>query len=257
MLQTLVKLLFLTAVLAAGAVGVYLYYDQVSTSHKVRRLEAEKKQLEEIVSRLTGERRVAEMLVVDQQVVDGVKVSTLVFVEYGRDGQPLPPRTVVVHGETAHVDAMVIKFDDELVKQGDPLRGVSIALFTRIYGDATPPEQAMPIDPPGEIPAIYRGADPRVTEFEMQLWRDFWTLAYDESARKARGVRALVGQGIWEPVRPEVVYTLTLENDGGLSIRREPVRAVFREALRRGHLNTAVTGQPGGGGASPAGGAPR
>lgn len=247
MVQAVVRLVFLTCVVAGGAVGVWLYYTQVSSSYRIRQLEEEKRQLEEVIGRLTGERRVAEMLVVDQQVVDGLKVSTLVFVEHGRDGMPLPPKTVVVHGETAHVDAMVIKFDDELVKQGDPLRGVSIALFKRIYGDATPPEQGVPIDPPGAIPAIYRGADPKVSEFELALWRDFWELAYDESARKARGVRALVGQSIWEPMRPDVVYTLTLENDGGLSIRREPVRGVFREALRLGGQRPASAGGAGGG----------
>lgn len=232
MVKGTIKLGFLTAVVLAGTVGVWTYYTQVSSSYRIAKLEEEKRILEEVVGRLGGERRVAEILVTDQEMVGGVKTSTLLFVEYSRDGTALPPKRFVVRGENAHVDAMVVKFEDGLVGKGDALRGASLGLFTRIYGDATAPEAGEPIDKPGEIPAVYRGANPKVTEFEMGLWRRFWELAHDEAARKKEGVRAVMGQGVWEPVRKEVLYTLTLENDGGLNVKREAVRGVFREAIR-------------------------
>jgi hypothetical protein len=231
MMKTAVKLSLLALIVGGGLVGMWSYYLTVSGQARIHQLEEEKRILGEVISRLGAERRVAEMLVTDQETVGGVKTSTVLLVEFGRDGNPLPPKRFVVRGENAHVDAMVVKFDDELVGKDDPLRGRSIALFTRIYGDATAPEQGDPIDKPGEIPAIYRGAGAKVTDFEMSLWRDFWKLAHDEAARKERGVRAVMGQGVWEPLRKNVLYTLTLENDGGLNIQREPVKGVFREAL--------------------------
>lgn len=234
MLKGTAKLLFLTALVAAGAVGVFTYYQQVSSSYRIRQLEEEKRILQDMQRRLTAERRVAELLVTDQAQVGGVKTSTLLFVEYDRAGKPLPPRSFTVRGEHMHLDAMVIKFDHATVAAGDPFKGASLALFTRIYGDATPPEQGTPIDPPGQVPAVYRGADPKVTDFELKLWADFWKLAHDESARKERGVRAVMGQGVWEPVRPETLYTLTLEAAGGLNLAREPLKGIYREALKSG-----------------------
>ncbi len=61
---------------------------------------------------------------------------------------------------------MVVKFDGKYVAGRDPLRGQSIALFTRLFGDKQTPEQAHRIDDPAQIPTIYRGVDPRVSDFE-------------------------------------------------------------------------------------------
>lgn len=231
MVKGTLKLGFMTVVVVAGAVGIWTYYTQVSGAYRIKQLEEEKRVLQEVVSRLGGERRVAEMLVTDQTVVDGVKTSNLLFVEYGKDGTPLPPKRFTIRGDNAHVDAMVVKFEDELVGAADPLKGVSLALFTKIYGDATAPESGEAIDKPGEIPAVYRGTGTKVTDFEMDLWKNFWELAHNEAKRKERGVRAIMGQGVWEPVKKDILYTLTLENDGGLNVKREPVKGVFREAL--------------------------
>ena len=74
---------------------------------------------------------------------------------------------------------MVIKFDRDFVDENDPLRGHSIALFTKIYGDKQRPRRRETIDAPGKIPDVYRGADPRRREFEQELWNNFWKLAED------------------------------------------------------------------------------
>jgi hypothetical protein len=242
MTKSAVKLIVLTALVVGGAVGVWSYYTAISGAYRIAKLEEEKRILQDVIGRLTAERRVAEMLVIEQKAVGGVKTSTVLFVEYDRTGKALPARTLTVRGENAHVDAMVIKFDAELVGKGDELRGKSIALFTRIYGDATAPEQGEVLDAPGQIPAAYARAGQVVTEFEMSLWRDFWTLAHDEQARAKRGVRALVGQGVWEPVRTDVLYTLTLESNGGLSLNREPLKPIYRQALLMGTTQPSPSG---------------
>jgi len=128
----------------------------------------------------------------------------------------------------------VIKFEHDFVQSEDPLRGHSIALFTRVYGDAESPASAQTIDLPGDIPAIYRGADPRVSQFELDLWTNFWRLFTDDAYRKEKGVRVANGQGVWGPFKQEVLYVITVESDGGVNIRPEPLEGIFREALRRG-----------------------
>ena len=142
-------------------------------------------------------------------------------------------RSFSIEGDTAHIDALVIKFDGQYVRENDPLRGQSIALFTRIYGDKQKPSEGLAIDEPGRIPDIYRGADPRVSEFEQKLWKDFWRLAQDESYRREMGVRVANGQGVWGPFEPEKLYTLTIETNGGINITSEPLRGIYREALKQ------------------------
>jgi hypothetical protein len=185
-----------------------------------------------VVERLTDERRVAKLLVTDQGTVNGVTHTTLVFDEFARDGhQTLPPKYFTIIGNEAHLDAMVIKFDHDFVKQNDPLRGHSIALFTRIYGNHQSPDSGPVIDAPGHIPAIYQGTDPRVSAFETELWAKFWHLADDPQYRHDMGVRVPNGEGPWWPCAPGKVYTVTLDADGGLNVTSEPMEGIYKDAL--------------------------
>jgi hypothetical protein len=232
MFRIIVKIIGLTALVVAGSVGIYVYYGQSPAEKQIKQLEQEKKQLEQIVQRLTDERRIAEMLVTDQQTIDGVLHTTVLFVEYAKDGTTLPPKSFTLVGDTVHIDAMVIKFDGKYVEQNDPLRGHSIALFTKIYGSEQTPAQGFVIDEPGRIPDIYRGIDPKVSQFEQTLWKDFWRLAEDPAYRQSMGVRVADGQGSWGPLERDKLYTLSIESDGGINKTSEPLRGIYREALK-------------------------
>lgn len=233
MMRGIAKILALGLLLVGGTAGVVLYHGYFSTDRQVRKLEEEKRQLQQIVQRLTDERRVAEVLVTDQKTVDGVLQTTLLFVEYSRDGSStLPPKRFTIRGNIAHIDALVVKFDNDLVAKNDPLRGHSIALFTRIYGEYDQPGQAATIDTPGKVPDFYRGTDPAVSEFEQELWQNFWKLAEDEAYRQSKGVRVANGQGVWGPFNPDRLYTLTIESNGGVNITSEPLKGIYREALK-------------------------
>ena len=219
--------------IAAGSVGLYLYQDRFSAQRQIQQLEQKNQILQQVVQRLSSAKRVAEVIVTDQKTLNGMTHTTLLFVEYARDGSPLPAKSFEIEGNVAHVDAMVIKFDPQFVGEADPLRGHAIALFTRIYGDNQNPAGAPRIDEPGKIPDAYRGADPRVTHFETDLWNDFWKLADDPQYRKERGVVVADGQGVWRPIEPDKLYTITLQAYGGLNVTSEPLKGIYREALKR------------------------
>ncbi|HEX4124767.1 MAG TPA: hypothetical protein VHY37_08590, partial [Tepidisphaeraceae bacterium] len=190
-------------------------------------------ELRQIVQRLQTERRVGDLVVTNQHTdAAGIVHTTLLFVEYGRDGSPLPGRTFTVIGDTVHIDAEVIKFDGKFVEENDPLRGHSIALFKSIYGDRQTPANAQPIDTPGHIPAVYRESDRSVSRFEQSLWSDFWKLADDPAYRARMGVRVAEGEGVWCPFHPNRLYTLTLETAGGLNITSEPLKGIYSELLQ-------------------------
>lgn len=244
MVRSLSRLLIILAVFAGSGVVAYIWWQNHSADARIAKLEQEKKILNEVIGRLTAERRVAELLVTDEKMEGAEKVRTVLFVEYGRDGKPLPPRSFTVRGEFVHVDAMVVKFDTQFVKEGDPLRGSSIAFFTKLYGDKTAPSAGLNIDTPNDIPDIYRGQDPKVTDFEKGLWKDFWTLAYDEAAAKERGVRTVLCQGVNEPVRKNFLYTLSLEANGGLTLKREPLKDIYRQALEQAATRQITSSHP-------------
>jgi len=233
MLRPALKLVGMFLLVVAGAGGLYWYSAHDATQRALLEAQAKNEQLKQIVQRISDERRVADVLVTDQKIIDGVPHTTLLFVETTRDGRTLPPKSFTVRGQMIHVSAEVIRFDEKFVKDGDPLRGRSIALFTSIYGDQEKPADAKPIDEHGKIPDVYRGADPRLGEFELGLWQDFWKLFQDEDYRKQKGVTATFGQDVWGPFEPDKVYTITLQANGALSLTSAPLKPIYLEALKR------------------------
>ena len=233
MVRTLAKLVFLAALVVAGSAGLY-YHQRNSTAARLDEAVRKTDQLKQVVKNLQAERRVADVIVTEQKVVDGMQKTTLLFVEYARDGTtPLPARRFTIDGNVAHIDALVVKFDRGFVEENDPLRGRSLALFTRLYGENQPPDKAHRIDPPNEPPDVYRGPGAYVSDFERGLWANFWRLAEDESYRAEKGVRVAQGEGVWVPFHPDRLYTLTLASDGGLNITSAPLKGIYREALKR------------------------
>jgi hypothetical protein len=232
MVRAATKLAALAA-LAVAAGAVLLAYRDPGGEH-AKRVDAERKaeQLKQVVQRLSAERRVADLIVTDQHTEGGVTRTTLLFVEYGRDGSALPAKRFTFDGDIAYVDAMVIKFDGKFVEQNDPLRGHSISLFRRLFAENQSPEQGAPIDQPNRIPAVYHGSDPYVMDFERDLWANFWKLADDENYRKDMGVRVAQGEAVSTRFKPDRLYTLTLESDGGLNITSTPLKRIYREALK-------------------------
>lgn len=215
--------------LSAGAGGGLWYYQQQNSSAaQIDELQAEKAVLADLVERLSGQRRVAEMIVTDQGTEDDVLITDLMFVEYDRAGEPLPPKSFTVRGDSVHVLSKVITFERGYLEDNDPMRGQSIALFMGIHGGAEAPDEAHPIDPPGGQPDIYAGRNPSITTFELELWQKFWALARDEKLRTQYGVKTAGGEGPWAIFQPDTLYTLTLANDGGLTLEQQPVPAIFR-----------------------------
>jgi hypothetical protein len=234
MLRALTKLGGLTLLIVILGGGVLYWQTRDSAQQQISELKQKNEALQQFVARLSAERRVADVLVLDKDVsADGVTRRTLLFVEYDRSGQSMAPRQFVVEGDMTHIDAMVIQFDRQYVGSGDVLRGQSIALFTRIYGDRQNPADAPRIDEPGKIPLLYRSTDPQLAAFERQLWNEFWQLADNPQHAASRGVRVAFGQGVWGPLERDKLYTLTLDNAGGLTLQVEPLKAIYREALRQ------------------------
>ncbi len=244
MLRSLTKILVLLLLVGGGAYGIYRYerYNarEAQMAAEIRHLQEQKKHLEGFVARLTQERRMAELVVTEQGYnKNGNTTTTLLFSEISRDGSRLPPRFFTIEGNVVHVDTLVIKFERDFIEKDDPLRGHSIALFYRLYGDRQAPIDGFPIDDPGQPPLIYRDSSPQsenLRQFEAELWKNFWRLADDASYRKEKGVRVAQGESPWRYIYPDQIYTLAIEGGGGVNMTSRPIDDLFRqyqEALKR------------------------
>jgi hypothetical protein len=235
MLRASFRLIILSILVAAGSAGYWYVRNPHSPAVQIAKLEQEKKELQQIVHRLTDERREAEMIVTDQkQTADGVQ-TTLLFVEQARDGSPLPARSFTVKGDEVYVAGLSIRFEQGWLEKNDPLRGHGIVLFTRIFGQNQTPAEGSTIDEPGKIPDVYRG-DPaemaRVSEFEQDLWRNFWKLVDDKTYRMQKGVEVAGGKAVFFKAAPDKLYRITVDARGNPTVDWEPIKPIYREAMK-------------------------
>ncbi len=250
--RALIKFTLTLSIAAMGGASIWWVWTSSESSRSIAKLEqqkqelqVQKQQLEEVVSRLGTEKRVADLIVTGRKTVAGKTRTELLFVEYNRAGKPMEPRQFSIDGVMAHVDAMVIEFEKNDVIKNDPLTGHAIALFTRIFGEDQAPSSANIVDSPGNIPAFYQSSDPKTADFEQKLWRTFWQLSSDEKLRQEMGVKVAIGKGVWGPFEPDTLYTITLTPDGNLSRTSEPMRGVYQTYIQmlRQKLTTTAENQ--------------
>lgn len=165
--------------------------------------------------------RLARLEVLDQRpsADDSDRLETTVsFTELGPEEIPLGrPQSMTIAGDVAYVDALVIKFEDRYVEQGDVLRGTSVCLFRRLFGEFQQPSQGHPLDTVGSRPAAYSPGH-EMSELEQELWRQFWQYANDPAEARRLGVRAIHGEAPFIKLQPGSAYRIELRASGGLTI---------------------------------------
>jgi len=179
------------------------------------RREAELTALKESLLRLTRQERRAEFRVIAQHERDGRLETTMRFVEVNDRGREVGrPRAFTIEGDIIHVDALIIKFDDDLALSGDQARGHPLLLFRRAYGDHQTPASGFSLDAVNEVPGGYlpEGA---INAWEARLWEEFWEVANNPGAYE--GVRAAHGVVNYTRAIAGARYLVTLRSTGELS----------------------------------------
>jgi hypothetical protein len=172
---------------------------------------------------LKTDHRLARIEVLEQtEPADGKRQQTrFSFVEMDDAGNVLEkPQEFEIEGDIAHIDALVVSFDDHYVEQGDPLRGASLALFRRVFGEYQNPNDGFPLDTVGARPAAYsRGSEP--SELEAEIWSKFWDYANDPQLAAKAGVRTAHGKDAYIQLRKGMRYRVQLRSTGDLTIQPE------------------------------------
>jgi hypothetical protein len=169
---------------------------------------------------LKTDQRLARLDVLSQGLDEesGRVKTKLSFTELSPGGDAIgKPRIFEIDGEVVYLDNWVVKFEDKYVEQADLVRGTSLALFRRVFGEFQSPSEGFLIDEVGAMPQAYsRGGQP--SEFEQEIWSDFWTFANDTQAAKEKGIRAAHGEALSMKVEEGRSYKVVLRSSDGLSI---------------------------------------
>lgn len=220
---------FLLLLLAATG-GVVAY--RTATQHE-REIEVRDQQITEqkvAISRLTRSRRIAQAVVVDRFVDEktGKTMSKVRFVEVDETGKSIATREALIEGEVVYFDALVLKFDSELVSAGDPLKGKSVLLFRRMYGEHQNPKDGTTLDESelDGVPSVYRVRD-SISAGEKELWGRFWNLASNPEFAKQQGVRVAQGEAVYTKMEKGMLYELSLDDAGGLNIKPTQIPAAL------------------------------
>lgn len=193
-------------------------------SEEIDRQAQQIRRLEVSLHLLKVDHRVARLEVVSQvEAVDrpGEFVTTVRFIELDPDGKEIGEGvTAEVKGRKVYIEGLTIKFNDEFVELGDYLRGTSVCLFTRLFGEDQAPTNGHELDPRTTHPLPYSG-DNLPDPFYDELWSKFWDYANDPAAAAEKGVRAAHGEAPFVEARPGKTYRVELRQSGGLTITPE------------------------------------
>lgn len=232
--------IFWIVVLATAAtLSINLTEQYLSRNQRIAQLQKEKAELLAVIKRLTGRTREAQ-LIVDGQVINGrgkVMQTTLLWREFTYDSNgrpvPLPLKKITIPGDEPYIGGFVLKFSDSFVEDGDDLRGKSIGFFTNIFSSIQAPIHGTSLLSRTGVPRILEPRFGPPNPFAQTLWHKIYALMRSRHQARSLGLQVVERQYVAKPVRPGVLYSIYLQNDGGFEFTQEPGRSTLINRLLR------------------------
>lgn len=216
-LKKLRKTLYLClgiALLGGIGYGTYLYLDG---NRSFIRLYQENQALRASIDCLTSEEAVAYLKVVGQELEEDQIRTKLKFVRiWSEENREVrEEQFVTIKGDEVHIDAFVVTFNIEQVKEG---KARSLFIWHRLYDAKTAPEEAVTLTPNGEEPTMYRQFFKALSlKDRLTFWEGIWELSNAPSRLQDYGIRAVYGTGIYQKVVPGNIYELRMNRQGQIT----------------------------------------
>lgn len=207
--------LVIIAFLTSSQLG---WFENRKLTQRVNELEAEKTQLIEFAERLSASQRVAQINVI-QQFNDefGRPVTVLRWQEIGPQNVLGDPITLEVVGRQVYVEALVLKFDHEMVGRAEPGKSSSVVMFRRVFGELEIPSQAPEIER-SRLPVA--AEDEKTATLSPALWDRFWDMVDDPSLAERYGVRVAQCEAPAVRMSNGQTWEVSLDAAGGLNLKR-------------------------------------
>ena len=200
-LSTLIAIVVLGLVVGGGLV-IWNYY----STRTIGQLLEENKELKEAIANLKTERQIGYAKVISQVEVDGKLITKLKFVETDRKDmlKRVLEKEYDIEGDTIHFDALIVKFDEQLVMDG---KERALYLWRRVYSDKMRPEDGFAIETAKDEPKRYADISSKLNLKDKELfWKEIWKLADDQESLADYGISAIYGNVVYRKVKPGLVY---------------------------------------------------
>lgn len=185
--------------------------------------------MEKIIDRLRADSRVAEVLVTGVAYDEALhkNQTTIKFLEYDTQGQPLAPKYFTFSGNIIQFQSLVVRFDDKFVMAGDRLRGRSAYLFWKVFMLDGKSTEEFPLINAQQVPDGYRVGAQR-DPMQERFWGNFWKYALEQQAAAGAGIKNAQIEAPGTMFVPGYLYTITIEHDGGLRIDTHALPPIVR-----------------------------
>lgn len=216
------KKIFYLIVVILCILGALFLYQFVS-----RYLE-ENKILKQVITRLEADSRIAEVLVTNVYFDEKSHKAhtTIKFLEYDSDGNPLTPKYFTFPGNIIQFQSLVIRFDDIHIRNGDALKGKSAYLFWKIFMLDGSNTVEYDLAKANEIPQGYK-IEGLKDNFENMLWEKFWAYALNPNEAKKVGIKNAQIEAPGTMFVPGTLYAIKIEHDGGMRIDAKPLPKIL------------------------------
>ncbi len=200
----------LAGITVAGVLGVAF----LNVGLTIQELLTENRELKEAIGNLTTEDQIGYAKVVEQIEVDGKLMTTIKFVETSRTNplEKLFEESFVIEGDVIHFDALIVKFDNQLVQDG---KARSLYLWRRVYGEQMKPANGFPIEVHGKEPLRYKDNFSFLSKKESALfWAEIWDLAHNKKTLREYGIDAVFGNVVYTQLQPGLIYIFKIDSTG-------------------------------------------
>jgi hypothetical protein len=189
----------------------------------------QKRALEEIITRLSANTRIAQVIVSDVRFnpITQKHMTTIKFLEYDSLKHPMEPKYFSFTGNLIQFQSLVVRFDDIHVKNADALRGKSAYLFWKVFVLDGANTQEYVITPIHEIPGGYKAPGAR-NRFEDAVWGEFWDIVLDPKKANQRGIKNAQIEAPGTKFVPGLLYTIKIEHNGGMRIDTSEIPDVLK-----------------------------
>lgn len=185
---------------------------------RISELETERTALLLYAQQISAARRVAQVNVIEQDMdTPAGPVTVLHWQQIRADGVLGPREVVTIQGTQAYFEAMVIKFEYDLIGKSKEGEVTNLALFRRAFGDNQAPSTGIPLD---QTAPTLRGEETEASRVEAALWKRFWDLVEDPKLAKEYGIRVAQCEAPSVPVKPGQVWEVSLDAAGGLNLKK-------------------------------------
>lgn len=185
------------------------------SSPNINRLLTQNEKLKSAINNLTAEEQIGYATLLSPKTAkDGRIYSEVRFVQSaaGYPKQITSVESFTVIGDVVHFDALIVKFNNELVQRG---KQHALYIWRRIYGDSQQPDKGLPIEQPNSAPERYYEISKTLRIDERKVfWKAIWDLANEPEKLSKHGVSAVFGNAIYCQMQSGKVNLFKINSSG-------------------------------------------